>query len=235
MIKKPQKIKFNKYARRQDSIEHFIVIAVEGDATELKYFEMIQEKFKDVIKLEIIPSNSKSHPQYLLQNLETIKRKYFGYRPKERPKSYWMVCDVDLHTNLQSTISVAQENGFKIAISNPCFEVWLFLHLGNIQISGKETEFFNSSNELLLTKNHVKKDARLSQKIANILDKTRPKKGPSRYKDIYSEEIEGAIQKAQKNLESVQEKDFLLESKHIGQTRVGDLIDEIKKEAMEKI
>jgi hypothetical protein len=32
MNKKPQKTKFNKYARRQEYIEYFIVIAVEGEA-----------------------------------------------------------------------------------------------------------------------------------------------------------------------------------------------------------
>jgi len=228
MNKKPQKTKVNKYARRQEYIEYFIVIAVEGDIAESKYFKMIEEKFKGIVKLEIISSESKSHPKYLLQTLENIKRKYFGFRPKDRPKSYWIVCDVDLHKNLHSTIITAQENGFKIAISNPCFEVWLFLHLGEIKISEEETKFFDSNNELLISVNQNKKDARLSKKISLILDKIRPKKHVIGYEDIYFDKVDDAIRRAKSNLEMAHAKDFLLESKHIGQTRVGQLISEIK-------
>jgi len=229
MAEKLQKPKFNKYDRRQESIDYFIVIAVEGDATESRYFEMIENKFKNTVKLELISAESKSHPKHILKKLEDIKRKYFGYKLKERPKSYWMVCDVDLHANLYSTLKTAKENGFKIAISNPCFEVWLFSHLAEIKIEEGITKFCKSEEEILLEINNKEKPARdLSKKVGKALDKVRPKKGSPEYEHVYFEKIDDAVEKTQKNLKDVHLQDFLLEPKHIGQTRVSELISEIK-------
>ncbi len=43
----------------------------------------------------------------------------------------WCIFDVEWpknHPNLDAAVSLAQENDVKLAISNPCFEVWLTLH-----------------------------------------------------------------------------------------------------------
>jgi RloB-like protein len=40
----------------------------------------------------------------------------------------WCVFDVDQHPYLKDAISLAERNGIKIAVSNPCFELWLILH-----------------------------------------------------------------------------------------------------------
>lgn len=43
----------------------------------------------------------------------------------------WCIFDVEWpknHPNLNSAILLAQEKDIKLAISNPCFEVWLILH-----------------------------------------------------------------------------------------------------------
>jgi hypothetical protein len=231
MTKKSPKIKLNKYVRREElqDIKSFIVIAVEGDRAEPSYFGMIKEKFKDSIRLEIIPSNKNSSPKYLLENLRRIKRECSDYNFQEKPESLWMVCDVDLHKNFQSTIKEAKNEGFKIAISNPCFEVWLFLHLAEIKIVKGLAKFCKLSGEVLLEVDNSRKPERtLSQKVKKVLDKVRPKKGAQKYEDIYFERVDDATKKAQKNLKNIQSKDFLLESKHIGQTRVSELISEIK-------
>ncbi|MGH3974491.1 MAG: RloB family protein [Pseudonocardiaceae bacterium] len=46
----------------------------------------------------------------------------------------WCIFDVEWptsHPNLNAAISLAQNNGIELAISNPCFEVWLILHHQN--------------------------------------------------------------------------------------------------------
>ena len=44
---------------------------------------------------------------------------------------YWCVFDVEWpnnHPNLRGVIRQARDNDIKLAISNPCFELWLILH-----------------------------------------------------------------------------------------------------------
>jgi len=38
------------------------------------------------------------------------------------------VSDVDEHAHLGEALSLAARNGIKVAVSNPCFEVWFVLH-----------------------------------------------------------------------------------------------------------
>ncbi|SNQ49364.1 conserved hypothetical protein [Frankia canadensis] len=43
----------------------------------------------------------------------------------------WCTFDVEWptnHPNLKQAVSLARENGIRLAISNPCFELWLVLH-----------------------------------------------------------------------------------------------------------
>lgn len=41
---------------------------------------------------------------------------------------YWCIFDVDEHPQLQRAISLAEENEIRIALSNPCIELWFVLH-----------------------------------------------------------------------------------------------------------
>lgn len=41
----------------------------------------------------------------------------------------WCVFDVDEHENLQSAIVEARDAGIRVAVSNPCFELWIVLHV----------------------------------------------------------------------------------------------------------
>lgn len=40
----------------------------------------------------------------------------------------WCVFDRDEHPRFQDACQMAQDNGFGLAVSNPCFELWLLLH-----------------------------------------------------------------------------------------------------------
>ena len=43
----------------------------------------------------------------------------------------WCIFDVEWprnHPNLAAAVCLAEENGIRLAISNPCFELWLILH-----------------------------------------------------------------------------------------------------------
>jgi len=40
----------------------------------------------------------------------------------------WCIFDVDEHPNLQQAIAEARQSEIYVALSNPCFELWLILH-----------------------------------------------------------------------------------------------------------
>ena len=40
----------------------------------------------------------------------------------------WCVFDVDEHPHLTEALDQAQANGIGVALSNPCFELWILLH-----------------------------------------------------------------------------------------------------------
>ena len=43
----------------------------------------------------------------------------------------WCVFDVDAHPHLQQAIVEARQSDISVAVSNPCFELWLVLHCQN--------------------------------------------------------------------------------------------------------
>jgi len=234
MIKKSPHQKINKYAnlRKQEvrEIKSFIVIVVEGAKTERLYFEMLQKNFRDKVKLKVvIPEKGKSSPAKLLDALRNQKAKYISAENSKNPDSFWMICDVDLHKGIHQVITDALRENFKIAVSNPCFEVWLFLHLGNIKIKNDSTSLLSLEGKLLLEIKKVKKiDRKLSQKIAKTLDQVRNKPHDG-YEKVYLDSLKEAILRSSKNLKKIKENDFLIGAKYIGQTRVGELISKIIK------
>lgn len=40
----------------------------------------------------------------------------------------WCVFDRDDHERFQDACTMARDNGLRLAVSNPCFELWLLLH-----------------------------------------------------------------------------------------------------------
>lgn len=102
------------------------VIATEGKKTEKQYFAMFNSSR---IKVEILATgdDGKSAPQYVLERLNEFREKY----SLNEDDLLWFVADVDRWTekNLSAICREAKQKNYGLAISNPCFEVWLCLHL----------------------------------------------------------------------------------------------------------
>jgi hypothetical protein len=43
----------------------------------------------------------------------------------------WCVFDADEHPRLHDALIQARDNGIPVALSNPCFELWILLHFEN--------------------------------------------------------------------------------------------------------
>ena len=116
------------------------VIVCEGAKREGAYFEALADNSKR-IKVRIIPpENDKSSPEWLLNNASKAVDKEYQLGEGDQ---LWFVLDVDrwekeqLH-RLGKTCDENEKKWF-CAISNPCFEVWLFMHYNDITKSASKS------------------------------------------------------------------------------------------------
>ena len=62
-------------------------------------------------------------------------REYMRSQPRKRSRrdfdEIWCVFDTDEHENLPQALEEARQSGIEVAVSNPCFELWLVLHAQN--------------------------------------------------------------------------------------------------------
>ncbi|MDH3349393.1 MAG: RloB family protein [Desulfobulbaceae bacterium] len=105
------------------------IIATEGSKTEKQYFSMFGNKRCQV--RVITNEDNKSAPAYILKQLKKFKNDY----QLKGDDELWLMVDVDRWGNkhLASVASQAEHSKFKLAVSNPCFEVWLYLHYDNLK------------------------------------------------------------------------------------------------------
>lgn len=118
------------------------VIATEGAQTEPAYFnELKLRRLINLSRVQLVPlptphcgESAGGHdgpdPAHVLDRLikyEEVNRLLDG-------DQRWLVLDLDHHRagphrrNLHQVVHEAKRRGYHVAISNPCFEVWLLLH-----------------------------------------------------------------------------------------------------------
>lgn len=117
--------------------EKFFILGYEGSVTEKKYFEDLRQSslFNDSGKIETIPiprgANEGNSPLDVKKLLSKAKAD-FGFRSSDE---FWLIIDRDdweeiHHVNFDALYAECEkEKNFFIAMSNPCFEYWLILHL----------------------------------------------------------------------------------------------------------
>ena len=115
-----------------------LFIISEGEKTEKKYFRNYRKRG---CGLEIkTPNTSRTDPIGLVEFAERQIRKH-GLEP-EGDDEVWCVFDVDENEEkIHDAVEKASEKGIKIALSNPCFEIWYLLHfeLRQTRLSCDET------------------------------------------------------------------------------------------------
>jgi len=120
---------------RRDSTT--FVIAFEGEKTELIYFRSLTvgRRRVNLVPLPTEP-DGKSAPKHLLFRLdEWLVRN--AVREADR-MALWLVMDVDHHfrgnhvRDTHGTLDEARRRNVQVAVSAPCFELWLLLHLEEV-------------------------------------------------------------------------------------------------------
>ncbi|MGX7825374.1 RloB family protein [Actinokineospora sp. 24-640] len=102
------------------------MIFCEGEASEPDYIKGLKQlpaiRRNTAIDIEIDPDQG--------MPLTLVKRAVERKRDDEVDEC-WCVFDVEwpqTHPNLSQAISLAKDHGIRLAMSNPCFELWLILH-----------------------------------------------------------------------------------------------------------
>lgn len=104
-----------------------IVVFCEGEASEpdyikgLKRLPHVQEN--TAVDIEIDPDQGVPM---------TLVKRAVERQADDEVDECWCVFDVEWpknHPNLRQALDLARRHGVKVAVSNPCFEVWLILHL----------------------------------------------------------------------------------------------------------
>jgi len=108
-----------------------IVIASEGERTEPEYFEALRDEYYNSRIQVIFLHPSDSAPKYVIDELNQYKKE-FGLNLKKGDE-LWVLIDKDRWDRFLNEIAEeCRSNEFHLALSNPCFEIWLLLHLKNL-------------------------------------------------------------------------------------------------------
>lgn len=165
--------------RESNSIEKekIIVLAFEGNDTEEIYFE--EFKGSEIFDVALIflhllkrpKSNTNSAPNHVFQKLKKEAKDEYNFKDSDE---LWMIIDTDRWKNIPDIIlECKNQNNMFVAVSNPCFEFWLLLHIKDIsEYSNEELELILKNSKVTNKKNYV------DSKIAEILgsyNKSNPK------------------------------------------------------------
>lgn len=121
-------------SRRRPSVEpnKKIVVICEGQITEPNYLRIFSRLFRNpLVVVEVIP---KGGPIRSLVEKAKVRKDALireGRRSRDSfDKNFevWGMADVDAHPKLSEALSVANDSGIKMALSNPCFEIWGVFH-----------------------------------------------------------------------------------------------------------
>ncbi len=107
-----------------------ILIVCEGTRTEPGYFHGMRHLQRSLIELVLSPGGTpKTLVERAVEKKEAAKRE--AKRRADRNLLYdeiWCVFDVDEHPFVPEAKQQAAANNIAVAISNPCFELWVLLH-----------------------------------------------------------------------------------------------------------
>ncbi|MGA3026814.1 MAG: RloB family protein [Bryobacteraceae bacterium] len=104
-----------------------VLIVCEGGVTEEQYFNDLCNRERKTI----LVTESGGDPKTLVEKAASMMKASKRNASKDANERYdhvWCVFDRDEHTRYADALQQARDNGIKVALSNPCFELWALLH-----------------------------------------------------------------------------------------------------------
>ena len=134
--------------------EKLFILSYEGTVTERKYFQDFRASkyFNNNGLIEIVPlkrPKDKGSDPFSVKKLLNGAKKEYGFNITDE---FWLIVDRDdwesihKHSFDDLVTECKKEKNFYLAMSNPCFEIWLVLHL-------KSLDEFTQAEQILLLEN----------------------------------------------------------------------------------
>lgn len=172
--------------------EKIIVLAFEGNDTEEIYFEEFKnsELFDEaLIFLHLLKrpkTDTNSAPNHVFRKLKKEAKDEYNFKDTDE---LWMIIDTDKWKSIPDIISECEkQSNMYVAVSNPCFEFWLLLHIKDL------TEYSDDEQKLILKNARISnKKNYVDSKITEILgsyNKSNPKP------ELFLPNVDFAIQQA---------------------------------------
>lgn len=142
-----------------------VVIAGEGRYTESIYFNAVKNELRAPnVHVEVLDRNSdESSPESVHHQITDFMRQY----NIEDDDELWLVIDRDRwHERMLSQVAqlCAQNSHLHFCMSNPCFELWLLLHLEDVNQYDDSTK-----NDLLLNRKNKSGITWLKKRMKDLL------------------------------------------------------------------
>jgi hypothetical protein len=121
MPKKPRPLERTGEATRDATL---IVVASEDTYAADHYFKRFRAKR---VQFKVLPTlDGKSAPEYVLARLDEFRQGW----DTEEGDTFWLCIDRDRwhELPLMEVLRECLSRGYNIAISNPCFDLWILLH-----------------------------------------------------------------------------------------------------------
>ena len=125
-----------KPARKPPKLEpkRRLLVVCEGEVTEREYLQGYERWAKNAtVRVEV--ADERGDPKKVVEIAKDLAEKASTEARKKDDEfiafdEVWCVFDRDEHDSnrFHGAIQMAQANGFQLAVSNPCFELWLLLH-----------------------------------------------------------------------------------------------------------
>lgn len=108
------------------TVARVVRVLAEGEVTESDYFDYWRRQ-NPQIRVDIDPHTAGWTPLKRVGYARDLKQR----QPRRDPEfdEIWCVFDVDSHPDVKRAVTEARDAGIEIAVSNPCFELWLVLHV----------------------------------------------------------------------------------------------------------
>jgi hypothetical protein len=116
---------------KRDPKKRFLVVC-EGSLTEPAYFKAFQHEVRNrLVHVEI--AREHGVPKTVVESADRLcnEAKEESRRQHDDNLLYdevWGVFDIDSHPNIECARELAEAKSIRLAISNPCFELWAVLH-----------------------------------------------------------------------------------------------------------
>lgn len=130
MARRPSSRISRRGAQRSPKKRFFI--CCEGENTEPAYFLALKNSLPDAL-IEVVTIKIGGVPKTVVARAKKERKKHSDRNGKtssfEEGDEYWAVFDRDDHDSYYGAIDQCNSTEIGIACSNPCFELWLILHI----------------------------------------------------------------------------------------------------------